>query len=512
MGLRAKVFLIVGSAVSILFFLVSLYIYLRLEHQFIGAQRDDADTQIRIVEGIIDHDTQSFEQKAIDWSHWDDTYDFVQTKDPEYIESNLNDESFRSLGVDFMLFLDAQGNTVFGKQVLPEKEGEAIPEALQGFLSQDPRFQGLSEKREIFSGVVPYDGQFVFLTVQPILVSTGTGDSDGALFFGRFLTQDYLDDIGSLAHIGVALDRYDDHEVSPEFAQARQMLTGDESNFIEIDQSTRRVVVSHLLHDSFDRPGPIIQIRYDGNILKRGAESLTLFRNAGVILCLAFVLLIFFLSDRIVLRKILHLQSEVKRVASEKSAGNHISIVGNDEFASLGRGINTMLDTLQTMIERTARSENRFEVVANLAPVMIWMTDEDNHYTYLNKNAQDFGDPTGKETDWDKNVFVEDRGMRKALIDEAKEKQRPFRLEYRLQRKDGKELWVSESAVPYITSSGKLSGYIGVVTDIHKTKEVQIETKAFTKEVEEMNEMLMAREEKMLRMKEEIAKLRAQLG
>lgn len=510
MRLRTKVFLIVGSVVFVLFGGTSWFIYVRLDRQFLEAQKDDAVTQIHIVEGVIEHDMKSFEQKAIDWSNWDDTYDFVQTKDPAYIESNLNDSSLSNLGVNFMLFLDAQGQVVFGKQVLADGQGTDIPELLKVFLLQDPRFQKLSESKKVFSGVISYDRQFILLTAQPIFPSSGAGDSDGMLFFGRYLNQSYFDDIGSLGHIGVALDRFDDNEVSPEFVQARRTLTGDEEDFVEIDNETHQVKASYLLHDSSDAAGPILQIRYDGSILRRGAESMKLFRNAGAGLSFSFVLLIFFLSDWIVLRKILHLQSEVNRVAEEKNAKNHISIIGNDEFASLGKDINSMIDTLRTMIERTERSENRFEVVANLAPVMIWMTDESGKYSYLNKSAQDFGG-TERDADWDNNVFIEDKGMRKTLIDEAKEKQCPFRLEYRLRRKDGKNIWVSESAVPYIASSGKLIGYLGVVTDIHKAKEVQMETKAFTKEVEEMNEMLMAREEKMLRMKEEIARLQEKL-
>jgi hypothetical protein len=53
-----------------------------------------------------------------------------------------------------------------------------------------------------------------------------------------------------------------------------------------------------------------------------------------------------------------------------------------------------------------------------------------------------------------------------------------------------------------------LAGYLGVVVDIHQEKEIQIQSKAFTREIEEMNEMFMAREEKILELKEEIKRLR----
>jgi hypothetical protein len=67
---------------------------------------------------------------------------------------------------------------------------------------------------------------------------------------------------------------------------------------------------------------------------------------------------------------------------------------------------------------------------------------------------------------------------------------------------------MSESAVPHITSAGKLIGYLGVVVDIHQEKEIQIQSKAFTRDIEEMNDVFMAREEKMLELKEELKRLR----
>ena len=195
-------------------------------------------------------------------------------------------------------------------------------------------------------------------------------------------------------------------------------------------------------------------------------------------------------------------------MTDSQNPDDRVTVGGSDEFASLGNRINDMLVSLRDMAERTLQSEGRFDVIANLAPVMIWMTDTEGKYVYLNKSAETFLVSVSGKSDWGEAVFVEDLGVRKALIEEAQAAKRAFRLEYRLQKKDGGYAWVSESAVPHITSSGKLVGYFGVVVDIHQEKEMQIQSKAFTREIEEMNEMFMAREEKILELKEEIRRLR----
>ncbi len=47
-----------------------------------------------------------------------------------------------------------------------------------------------------------------------------------------------------------------------------------------------------------------------------------------------------------------------------------------------------------------------------------------------------------------------------------------------------------------------------IKVDIHKEKEIQIQSKAFTRDIEEMNDVFMAREEKMLELKEELKRLK----
>ena len=498
MGLRLKVLLIVSSILLVLFNTVSWFIDTRLMRGFVEAQREDASEEIRVVDGIIARDVENFRIQGLDWSRWDDTYDFMQTVDPEYIDSNLNDETFSALGVNMILFLDTENRTVFSKQVIGGEETSVIPESLASFLMEDERFRVALSVEQDFSGIVAYEGQPFLLTAQPIVMSDGSGESHGRLYFGRVLDQAYLNEIGTMAGVSLTLDPYEDGGI----------LQGEDV-YIDIDQTSHEVRASHVLADSSARPSFVVQAWYPGQIIARGVAESELFMRAMIALSFVFIVFIFLLEEWLVLRRVFRLEAEVNRIAEQKDTQARVTVTGRDEFASLGKDINAMLDMLQSMIERTEKSEGQFEVLANIAPVMIWMTDENGQYTYLNQSAREFiGDIAGKNN-WEDSVFVEDKGIRKGLMSEAHESKRPFRLEYRFRGKNGEYGWVAESAVPYIASSGKLIGYLGIVVDIHKDKSIQLETKAFTKELEEMNGLLMAREEKMLEMKEELRELRA---
>ena len=78
------------------------------------------------IEGEFDF----LERLARDWSKWDETYEFVQDSNQDFIEANLMDSTLADLEVNLMIFLDLSGNEVFGKaydldreKVIPLPEG-----------------------------------------------------------------------------------------------------------------------------------------------------------------------------------------------------------------------------------------------------------------------------------------------------------------------------------------------------------------------------------------------------
>lgn len=504
MRLRAKVCLIVSTTIVVFLGFSFWTIYEKLEREFTAAQREDAVSQIGTSSSIIDRDIQSFSIKLTDWAQWDDSYEFMESRDQAYIDSNLNDESLQSLGVQLILFLDDNGQIVFEKQAaMADGEGGTFPVRS---LQEEARFRG---PQASFSGLISLEGKTFLLAVRPIVKSNGSGVPRGTLYFGRQLRQEYFDEVGNISRVRLTLRPVSTVPMvdSEENDIVRALAEGQDTSVSINDHQEVKVV--RYFPDIFGNPTFIALLQYDGHIVARGLEASILFGKTGIFLSIMFAVVVFLLIEWLVLRKLLRLETEVKRVADAADPDARVTVGGSDEFASLGGSINDMLISLRDMAERTRQSEGRFDVIANLAPVMIWMTNVQGEYMYMNKSATEFISRISGKSHWDEAVFFEDLGVRKALIEEAQAAKRAFRLEYRMQKKEGGHVWVSESAVPHITASGKLMGYLGVVTDIHEEKEIQIQSKAFTREIEEMNEIFMAREEKMSELKEEVRRLKA---
>lgn len=135
--------------------------------------------------------------------------------------------------------------------------------------------------------------------------------------------------------------------------------------------------------------------------------------------------------------------------------------------------------THQKAIERAlAASDARFRLLANCAPVLIWLADGTKGYTWLNESWLRF---TGRGLEqelgfgWTENIHPDD--LEKVLTTYAKafDAREPFRVEYRIGRHDRQWRWLVQTAVPLFESVDGFSGYVGSCIDITDFRRAETE-------------------------------------
>lgn len=162
------------------------------------------------------------------------------------------------------------------------------------------------------------------------------------------------------------------------------------------------------------------------------------------------------------------------RVIRDDGSVRWISARGKFYYAENGDPVR-MLGMAVDITERrhaensVRESEQRFRLVANTAPVMIWVSGTDRLCTYFNQTWLNFtGRPVEAElgNGWAEGVHPDDLDKCLKSYHEMFDQRKSFELRYRMRRHDGEYRWVHDIGVPRFDADGSFAGYIGSCMDI----------------------------------------------
>lgn len=136
--------------------------------------------------------------------------------------------------------------------------------------------------------------------------------------------------------------------------------------------------------------------------------------------------------------------------------------------------------TLAVLVEERKRqagalreSEERFRLMANSSPTLIWMSGIDRMCNFFNRGWLDF---TGRSLElelgngWTSGIHPDDLERCLATYGSAFDKRAAFEMECRLRRHDGEYRWIVAYGMPRFGSNGVFCGYIGSCVDITERK------------------------------------------
>jgi two-component system sensor kinase FixL len=171
------------------------------------------------------------------------------------------------------------------------------------------------------------------------------------------------------------------------------------------------------------------------------------------------------------------------RITAPNGETRWIAGYGRVEFDEHGkplvmRGVSRDITKRKLAEEALRESEARFRTVADVAPVMIWMSGPDKLCNFFNKGWLEFTGRTAAQefgSGWVEGVHPEDLDHCLQVYGTAFDARETFRMEYRLRRKDGEYRWVLDSGTPRFDAGGEFVGYIGSCLDIGEQKQAELD-------------------------------------
>ena len=143
-------------------------------------------------------------------------------------------------------------------------------------------------------------------------------------------------------------------------------------------------------------------------------------------------------------------------------------------------GVGLLRDTSRPQqAERRAQEiESRFRIMADVAPVLLWMSGTDALCTFFNQTWLDFTGRTLEQewgVGWAEGVHFEDFQRCVDTYMAAFAERRTFEMEYRLRRADGQYRWILDRGTPRWERDGRFAGYIGSCVDITDRKDLELD-------------------------------------
>ena len=168
---------------------------------------------------------------------------------------------------------------------------------------------------------------------------------------------------------------------------------------------------------------------------------------------------------------------------------NVIAKIERDRDGRALRLVGAHIDTTERMLAQDTlrESEERFRLIANSAPVPMWVTKLDRTRSFANQAYVDFlGLPFEQAIvfDWRKALHPDDlpRILQEQIAGESSLK--PFVLEARYRNATGEWRWLRSESQPRWDPTGRHIGFIGVAHDITAAKQAEIELRRLNETLE----------------------------
>ena len=126
--------------------------------------------------------------------------------------------------------------------------------------------------------------------------------------------------------------------------------------------------------------------------------------------------------------------------------------------------------------EELKKSEKRFRLMADSAPMLIWLSGVDKLATDFNREWLKFTGRTIQQqlqTGWTDNIHPDDVNQRLEDYAHAFEEKQKFTSEYRMRRNDGQYRWMLDQGVPRFLDDGTFAGYVGYCVDVTEQREAK---------------------------------------
>lgn len=356
MGLRLK---IIVSLLAILAGMAGLSVGI-VREQLLSAslvqERADAENDMRRLLLALDAQLAQLDVVLGSWSNYTAMYEHMARPDPQLMRDELTAASLRAASIDWLYLVDRQdrvrehAEVPWSDGVMPMREHaqDEVPRLMQSVAS-------LARSRVQGCGVILLEQRFAMLCFRPLLRSDRTGESRGTVLIGRWLAERTLEAVERQTKLDFRLIPLAPTPVTDGSPAQIEAAFASGTPVLQLDGQHLDVEMPVISLDS-QRIGTL-RMEWERNAFHRLQDSQRYITSVLVLLILFTGVAMLAVVDRMVVRRLGRLESELRAVVGNQHWAGELGVTGQDEIGRLAQYVNGVIEVVRRqLIELTSQS------------------------------------------------------------------------------------------------------------------------------------------------------------
>ncbi|MFA6450143.1 MAG: PAS domain S-box protein [bacterium] len=493
MALTKKALIILTASLLIMtssmFFIARFILF---KHFTAYENRTVAKNVHRTVE-TLNQNLMALNTMLIDWSCWDDLYDYARDGNSRFEASNLQASSFVSGQFNVMALIDNAGHYTFRRSVNLDY-GADMDVGADEWTKLLKAVLDLGKKEPAGAkGLYRFDERPMLIAIHPVLTSDRKGPSPGILVIGRFFDNKTILQMSKSVAIPLHFWEPGEYGASGEDRLAEIAMSGKVKSFVRVLNNKTSAGYTRI-DDMYGKELLFIGFNQPREISATARHSFVVLFITSVACGFVIIFLTLTLLTKYVLRPLRKIVGEIISVAKSDDPSRRLSIGSGAELGKLPESINRMLESLEKSRAALQISEERYREIINNNPIGFFrnLLGEDDAFLLVNPAlARMFGYDSPEEMMQHKmKEMYADPEEKHVFAQIIQREGRALSREMRFRRKDGTVFWGLASASIGFDESGIVSHIDGMIEDISARKQAEEALMRIQKAVESASDAI----------------------
>ena len=342
-----RTFIVVFCITMILFSMLFLISDLTYNSSYRELENKNVVQNVTRVSDALNSRLDELNTLCYDWATRDETYQFAQVQNNDYITRNLESaSSFSYININLFIVLNPSGQVIFSKAVDETYTNQInLPADFLADISKSLLISSGNNRAQT-SGVVLLSGSPLLVAAKPILTSSAQGPSVGTLIMGYFLGAQTVSSMIKTTGLALTVLAPGYTGFPPAVQTALKSPDGSNSTIVHIIDNNS-IAGYQTFNDIYGQPAFVFRVDMPRQIYAEGQKTLTYLHISLLLMSISFFFIFVFIVNKTILNRMTALSDSVNSIGSEGNVSKRVFIPGKDELSGLADNINGMLDAIE---------------------------------------------------------------------------------------------------------------------------------------------------------------------